>query len=117
MNIAFTIPGRIPSKKNQRQIFQGNLVPSKNFIDWHRNIGLHLLGIPRLNGPAKEITITIWFPDKRPADLSNKTESIMDLLVDKGILVDDCWQITGPVHLIPGGIDREYPRAEVVIEC
>ena len=46
-------------------------------------------------------------------DLTNKAESIMDTLVDAGILEDDCWKQTGPVHLIPMGVDKDNPRVEV----
>lgn len=57
------------------------------------------------------------FPNsKRKADLTNKAESIMDALVDAGVLEDDNWFVCGDIRLLFGGIDRLNPRAEVEIE-
>ena len=64
---------------------------------------------------VKGVQIEFYFLDKRGRDLTNMAESIMDLLVDCQILVDDKWQCTGPVHLIPCGIDKINPRAEVTL--
>jgi Holliday junction resolvase RusA-like endonuclease len=54
-------------------------------------------------------------PDNRRTDLSNKAESIMDLLVDNGILEDDCWQIVPILALQGMKVDKENPRAEIFI--
>lgn len=52
-------------------------------------------------------------PDHRRCDLTNKAESVMDLLVDNGFIEDDCWQITGLIELSCGGVDKENPRVEI----
>lgn len=62
-----------------------------------------------------KIEITIYAPDKRKADKTNKAESIMDLMVDAGIIEDDNWFVFPELNLKFGGVDREFPRAEVVI--
>ena len=56
------------------------------------------------------------FPaDKRKADLTNKAESIMDLLVDTKIIEDDNWFIINNINLKFGGVDTKNPRAEIEI--
>lgn len=129
MNI--TIPGPIPSKKNSlRRIMRGSqvfTVPSSNFERWNKmafdklskTAGLVVANPkqtqPGLN-PQSKVTIIFYFPDKRRRDLTNGAESIMDLLVDLGVLYDDCWQAVPELLLQSGGIDRERPRAEVTIQ-
>ena len=89
--------GRIPSKKNSKQI-RINAATKKPFIcsskdheEWHRGMSLALLAMrtpkPRLSGVS--VTLEITFGDLRKSDLSNKAESVMDLLVDYGVLADD----------------------------
>jgi len=63
-----------------------------------------------------EVDIILFAPDKRAADLSNKTESIMDLLVLAGYLKDDNWFVVPKLSLIFGGVDVQNPRAEIIIK-
>lgn len=107
------ILGRIPSKKNSRiHTRSGMSFPSANYTKWHKDASLQ---IPekRQEFMGHGITLTFYMPDNRRTDLTNKAESVMDLLVDNGVLQDDCWQITGDVSLKCGGIDKENPRCEV----
>jgi len=117
------LKGRIPSKKNStRRIKRGNRifnVPSEAHEQWHVEQQYSLMKqrlIP--DDPIEKchyIDLYFHFPDKRRADLSNKTESVMDLLVDVGILKDDSWQVTGPMYLHPSGVDKNDPRVEIFI--
>ena len=119
------ITGSVPSKKNSKVFsFRGNrpmLFPGKCYQQWHKQALNQLYGIryeSALFGPLKkikEIRITIYAVDRRKADLTNRAESVMDLLVDAGILEDDNWFICGAVNLKFGGVDRENPRAEIEI--
>lgn len=54
-------------------------------------------------------------PDKRKADLSNKVESIMDLLVDNGIIEDDSWQYVPRLFMEFIEVDKKNPRVLVWI--
>ena len=65
---------------------------------------------------VKKVTLSFWAPDKRAADLTNKAESIMDLLVDRGILSDDNWHIIPNIELQFKGIDKINPRCYIYIE-
>ena len=118
MNIQFAIKGRIPSKKNSRAtITRGNktfLIDNKNYRQWHKKSSLQIQEVKKLEN-IQGISILFYFPDNRKADLTNKAESIMDLLVDNKIIPDDCWQEIPFIGLISKGIDRENPRAEVII--
>ena len=120
MNI--TLAGRIPSKKNSKKIIQHGgrtfLVPSSNYAKWHKEalkeVGSqcpgHMLPIK-----AALIELTFYAPDRIRGDLTNKAESVMDLLVDTGVLKDDNWFEIGAINLRLGGVDRERPRVEVKI--
>jgi Holliday junction resolvase RusA-like endonuclease len=118
--IYLTIKGRIPSKKNSRNLFVrgGRLmnIPSTKYAAWHKEA---IVQIP--NEAVQKIkdvdliTLSFWAPDKRASDLTNKAESIMDLLVDAQVIPDDNWWIVNRVELIFKGVDRKNPRCEVYI--
>ena len=112
------VPGRTPSKKNSRVCFVrgGKMmnIPSKAYAVWQKESIVHLPEIKVTN--IKCITLEFYAPDKRATDLSNKTESIMDLLVDKGIIEDDNWFIVPKTIQEFKGIDRANPRCEIFIE-
>ena len=115
--------GRIPSKKNSKQlIYNGGrafLIPSKNYREWHKDASIQVLNIKRLiKQPLENVKMTAIFfaPDKRIADLSNKFESVADLLCDNQILKDDSWWVVGGINLIFGGLARKNPRVEITIE-
>ena len=112
--------GRIPSKKNSRQqvrLRNGRRinVPSKAYKAWHRDASSQLKG-EKFSPNAYGVEITFYMPDNRRADLTNKAESIMDLLVDNGILKDDSWQHIRWILLTCEGVDKENPRAEICIK-
>ncbi len=119
--LRITLLGRIPSKKNSKQwIIRGGrrlLVPSANYAAWHEE-NIWYLKEYHLSHPIDSrcsVEIKIYFPDNIKADLSNKAESIMDLLVDGGILLDDNHKICPDLHLISMGVDKDNPRAEITI--
>lgn len=111
------LKGRIPSKKNSRiHTRTGMSFPSSKYTAWHKDASQQLKSFQKDSMEIpRAVSITFFFPDKRRTDLSNKTESIMDLLVDNGFLADDSWQVVNKLELIAGGIDRENPRAEITL--
>jgi len=113
--IFIKIPGRIPSKKNSRMVYNGRLVTNKKYREWC-NINKWLVaGMKRIE-KAESVRLVFTFPDNRKTDLTNKAESVMDLLVEQRILQDDSWQSTGPVTLVPHGIDKYNPGVEIYIK-
>lgn len=111
----FTLLGRIPSKKNSRQIVcygrKPVSLPSADYKAWHEEASLQL---PK---PDKKeyhnIHCTFYATDNRKFDLSNKFESVADLLVDNKIIPDDNWSVLENIVLLFGGVDKGHPRVEV----
>ena len=109
------IYGNAPSKKNSKIIScRGNrpcLFPSANYTKWHKDALLQLTGKKRIE--VNEITITFFAGDNRKFDLTNKAESIMDTLVDAGLLEDDNYSVIGKLTLVFGGVDKKNCRCEI----
>ena len=118
--INIIIKGRIPSKKNSKIIVcRGKfplLLPSKKYQEWHKEATSQIKRlVPEKPIESCSVILTLYAPDKRKADLTNKAESIMDLLVDNSFLLDDNWFVVKSLRLIFGGVDRENPRVIVDI--
>lgn len=116
-----TLYGRIPSKKNARVSFirGGKMIniPSKNYQDWNKE-AVSILKLSYTGSRIEKcikVSLTFFSPDKRKYDLSNKTESVMDTLVDAGILEDDNYNVVPELILKHGGLDKENPRCEIEI--
>ena len=62
-----------------------------------------------------EVRIEYWLPDRRKRDLTNMTESVMDLLVDRDIISDDNCGVVTWVSMRNRGRDKENPRTEIEI--
>lgn len=51
--------------------------------------------------------------DNRKFDLTNKAESIMDTLVDAGLLTDDNYSVVSELILKFGGVEKDEARCEI----
>lgn len=106
------INGSTPSKKNSRiNTRSGRSFPSSKYTAWHKEASLqltHASGSKHV--PGRPITLTFVAGDNRKFDLSNKAESIMDLLVDNLLLEDDNWSIVPELILKFGGVEKNNPR-------
>lgn len=115
----FTISWRIPSKKNCKQIVMRwkypKLISSKAYLQWEE-LQVMLNKKIKLNSePPYKIVCEFYMPDLRKTDLSNKFESIADMLVTAWVLKDDNYDILSIVELIHKWLDRENPRVEIEI--
>lgn len=63
---------------------------------------------------VKHIKILFYFESLRVADLTNKAESVMDLLVDYQVIEDDNWCIV-PEITLRGELRRGRPGCEIFI--
>lgn len=112
------IAGDVPSKKNSKQIIyvRGRplIISSKNYQNWHKTAQNQLYGVKPLPG-LSSINLTFFSSTRRKFDLTNKAESVMDLLVDCGIIPDDNWSVVPKVVLEYGGVDKDNPRVEVSV--
>ena len=118
--LSIIIKGRIPSKKNSRLLFVrgGRLmnIPSKAYSVWHKDASEQILDSKdHLVEDIDFIELDFYAPDRRGSDLTNKAESIMDLLVDNGIIEDDNWWIVNRLVMNFRGVDKSNPRCNVYI--
>jgi Holliday junction resolvase RusA-like endonuclease len=122
----FEIHGRIPSKKNSKQIIMGKpgkrpfVVSSSDYQRWEKD-AVKSLGLQRMmRGLMKPITacavnIDITFPDRIHRDLGNVAEGILDAMVLCGIIEDDNWMIVKRLVLNANGADKERAGAKITI--
>lgn len=91
--------------------------PGANYRQWHTDASKQLLG-KRKHFQADQVQVDLVFypKTKRAGDLTNKAESIMDVLVDNGILGDDNWYMVPKISLSFGAVDPKNPRVEIEIK-
>lgn len=91
-----TIHGEAPSKKNSRiNTRSGRSFPGRRFSLWHESAVSVIKSQWKrepVKGPA-EIIIAFFHKDRRRRDSDNQTSSVLDTLVDAGVLEDDSWRI------------------------
>lgn len=94
----FTIPYDTPSKKNSRIVNRrtGRSFPSKAYSDWHVMASLWIRTHYSINALGKgpfSVSMAFNHGTLRRCDSDNKASSILDLLVDLGVIEDDSWQV------------------------
>ena len=110
------IYGDIISKKNSKQIVcRGRyplVLPSRAYQNWCEATLLELKKY-RPKNPIERCKIDITFYSKtnRAADLDNKLGSVLDVLVEAGIIVDDNWNCVYQITIKYAG--KSEPRAEI----
>lgn len=115
------LAGRIPSKKNSKRVFRSGgrtvVASSRNHNIWHRKAFFEIKEQKArpMTGPLS-VKMTFWLPDNRKSDLTNKAESVMDLLVDAGIIEDDNVKICPKITLEFAGVDTKNARVEILLE-
>lgn len=118
-----TIKGKTPSKKNSRNIFVRNgriiNVPSKLYKEWHEDAKLQLeqqFKGYQVSGYPIDINVVVYYGTKHRHDLDNALGSIMDVLVDANIIIDDDIEHISQIIIQHGGLDKENPRAEIYLD-
>ena len=81
-------------KKNSRVVDRrtGRSFPNKRFTDWHKAALLYLRTQGAEHGRPRPHRLHVHAPDQA-VRLGQQGVSIMDLLVDAGVLPDDCWEV------------------------
>lgn len=103
------INGNTPSKKNSRiNTRSGRSFPSSKYTAWHKLASSQLIETSPFS--CGKLTISFIAGDRRKFDLTNKAESIMDLLVDCGLIEDDNYSIIPELVLKFGGYEKGFPR-------
>ena len=93
--IEFT--GKIPSKKNSKRIFRGMLLSSKEYLAWEKEWVIRSRIATKLRNIGYSVKLEYIFNklDERKFDMSNKIESVNDMLIKAGIIKDDnAWIIS-----------------------
>lgn len=117
--MTFTIKGETPAKKNSRiTLPNGRSVPGKRYREWHEaalpQVLAQLKGLrPLLDEPC-EVALSFFHGDYRRRDCDNGASSVLDLLVDAGVLSDDNWKIVRSLK-VANLYDKGDPRCEIEI--
>lgn len=118
--LSITLAGDVPSKKNSKRVVRAGsrtvVLPSAAHEAWRERALWAAKGKAAPVATPAAAWITVYPSTARRADLTNKAESVMDLLVELGVLPDDDWFSVPAVSLRLGGVDRANPRAEVTVE-
>lgn len=113
----FKIHGETPSKKNNIKFSSHGEYKSKRFREWHKMATVELLPQrpkePAINYPVL-IKMEFTHGDKRRRDSDNGTSSILDLLVDVGILADDNYSIVRDLE-ITNFYDKNKSQVKITI--
>lgn len=106
MTYYFKLEGETPAKKNSRIINTktGRSFPSKKYSDWHKSAVLEIKtqNIFNLKEPInRPVRVDLIFThgDNRRRDSDNGCSSILDTLVDAGVLLDDCYTIVEEINI------------------
>ncbi len=115
----FLLVGNIPSKKNRVRFGSNGVYHDKNFTKWHKAAVAQITPHVPAGGwiaSSKLVQISFTFESLRQKDLTNAAESIMDLLVDVGILKDDNFKVVPLLSLAANYIKgMSETKIEIVI--
>lgn len=113
----FTIYGETPSKKNSRiNTRSGRSFPNQRYVKWHDEALMQIRSqkIEPVRG-LLALTLIFYHGDFVRRDSDNQTSSILDTLIDAGIIEDDNWKII-PVKHIYDRYDKGNARCEIELE-
>lgn len=119
--LIITLQGLVRPKKNSKRMVMGIgkkpvLLSSLGFLSWHKSAMIQLKqgAYPR-NKISTPIMVKIQFmiKDNRRRDLTNMAESVMDLLVDYGVIEDDRWQICRFISMVGFGSTEDSVKITI----
>jgi Holliday junction resolvase RusA-like endonuclease len=112
------IPLETPSKKNSRVVDRrtGRTFPNKRYTEWHKAASLYVRqqnAHPLDEGPFA-LYLEFTHGDRVRRDSDNGVSSILDLLVDCGILPDDNWMVVQKIN-VSNLYDKGNPGVNISI--
>lgn len=112
------IPLETPSKKNSRVVDcrTGRTFPNKRFTEWHKAAALYVRqqnAHPLDEGPFV-LYLEFTHGDRVRRDSDNGVSSILDLLVDCGVLPDDNWMVVSKIN-VSNLYDKGKPGVNISI--
>ena len=112
------IPLETPSKKNSRVVDRrtGRTFPNKRYTEWHKEAALYVRQqhAHPLDGGPFALYLEFTHGDRVRRDSDNGVSSILDLLVDCGIIPDDNWQIVSKIN-VSNLYDKGNPGVHISI--
>lgn len=119
MTIKFVIPLIPRTKKNSQRIIVTHgrpmIIPSQAYKDYEKDCAVF---IPKLDKPIDyPVTVSAHFfmPTRRPCDLVNLLQSLLDILVKYGVISDDNYHVVFSVDGSRVAYNKENPHTEVEI--
>ncbi len=109
-----------PSVNSLYATVKGRRVLSKAGREYKDSVGRQIMaenGAQRFtvaSGDRLALTIRLYFPDKRRADISNRVKVLEDAL-SEALHFDDCR--VDRLLVVRAGIDKHEPRCEVRLDC
>lgn len=120
------ITGDVPSKKNSRNLFVKNgriiNIPNKRYKEWLDDSLMQCQSLKNAHSgslpieKAERLIITIYPSNKRKFDLDNRLGSIMDFLVDLGIITDDNYTVVPDIRISIGETRKNNGGCKIIIE-
>ena len=112
------IPLETPSKKNSRVVDRrtGRTFPNKRYTEWHKAAALYVRqqhAHPLDDGPFA-LYLEFTHGDRVRRDSDNGVSSILDLLVDCGVLPDDNWMVVSKIN-VSNLYDKGNPGVNISI--
>lgn len=105
------------SKKNSKRAFRNIVLPSENYVEWHKRMVEWLKEIKwEYSSLPCKISITTVAWERRRKDIDNVCTSILDLLVDVWLIPDDSNDIVTELYVRNAWFIRNLPITKVVIE-
>lgn len=104
-------------KKNSKRAFRWIVLPSENYVKWHKIMSDKLKWHERrYNSFPCRMTIVSTAWNKMKGDIDNQATSILDLLVDVGLLPDDNKFIIQELEIRNVGYIKNAPVCRVELE-
>jgi len=124
--VRFSVPLYLTRGKRKPKNFWLNM---NNYRNWQSHLSNDLkiqfkeeINIPELDTPlvACKITFVFYYPSAARRDLDNTTavtaKFTQDALVEAGVIKDDDYTIVRSITGKYGGMDKQNPRCEVIVE-
>ena len=112
------IPLETPSKKNSRVVDRrtGRTFPNKRYTDWHKAAAIYVRqqNAHPLDGGPFVLYLEFTHGDRVRRDSDNGVSSILDLLVDCGVLPDDNWMVVSKIN-VSNLYDKGNPGVHISI--
>lgn len=99
--IIYELTGNIPSKKNSKIATRHGVFSSKKYVEWHKDATIQILdqAIATVDNYPVAILIELTRSDNRLSDIDNAVGSIMDLLTDTGVILDDSYKYVDKIEV------------------